>query len=453
MKTCNITSFSASVPEAAALKYAGKQHRYRAESIVLTENAFAYNRGAHMGVSQSIADGYMGRCEMVWTTAGTNRVCGRCMELKDTVVGYTDQSGVTIPPLHPRCRCAIMYREVGTPRVMQPKPSLGVQSPPSSSSNSTPPEVPNTQPTSGRDFKTGVESLRKTLQTQRTHGATVAEMEATIKAAGRLVVKEIKAINVYDLPLEDKIFIEDLRDTYNDFAEWLVAVYGKKPPQEYKELHKIYNLIGFELAEFEIEYMNQQFEIFKNRAEQLKSILLKVRPMGATPEQLKMQFDKPSLVRSTLEQALNCFPSDWVSESVKHGFLTPQKTPKDTRGFYTGQKILIEGKYYFDSAVHEFGHRMEAVVKGLLEAEAEFYSRRTAGEKLEKLRDLTGSNDYEESEVTRKDKFLDVYVGKDYNGYYYELVSMGVQWAYTNPLLLLQDMDMAEWIFGLLTIF
>ena len=64
----------------------------------------------------------MGRCEMVWTTAGTNRVCGRCMELKDTVVGYTDQSGVTIPPLHPRCRCAIMYREVGMPRVMQAKP-------------------------------------------------------------------------------------------------------------------------------------------------------------------------------------------------------------------------------------------------------------------------------------------------------------------------------------------
>ena len=29
------------------------------------------------------------------------------------MVGYTDESGVTIPPLHPRCRCAIMYREVG----------------------------------------------------------------------------------------------------------------------------------------------------------------------------------------------------------------------------------------------------------------------------------------------------------------------------------------------------
>ena len=126
--------------EAAALKYAGKQHRYRAESIVLTENAFAYNRGAHMGVSQSIADGYMGRCEMVWTTAGTNRVCGRCMELKDTVVGYTDQSGVTIPPLHPRCRCAIMYREVREKKPTRPR-GLAAGNIDSTTTEGTPPRI------------------------------------------------------------------------------------------------------------------------------------------------------------------------------------------------------------------------------------------------------------------------------------------------------------------------
>ena len=32
-------------------------------------------------------------------------------------MGYTDESGVTIPPLHPRCRCAIIYDEVAAPRV------------------------------------------------------------------------------------------------------------------------------------------------------------------------------------------------------------------------------------------------------------------------------------------------------------------------------------------------
>lgn len=95
----------------AAVRYASKQHRYRAETIVNTELAFAYNQGAHEGVSRSIAGGYMNHCEMVWTTAGTNRVCSRCLELKDTVVGRTNESGVTLPPLHPRCRCAIMYRE------------------------------------------------------------------------------------------------------------------------------------------------------------------------------------------------------------------------------------------------------------------------------------------------------------------------------------------------------
>ena len=54
----------------------------------------------------------MNHCEMVWTTAGTNRVCGRCLSLKDTVVGHTNEQGVQLPPIHPRCRCTISYREL-----------------------------------------------------------------------------------------------------------------------------------------------------------------------------------------------------------------------------------------------------------------------------------------------------------------------------------------------------
>ena len=87
--------------------------QHRAETITNTELAFAYNQGAHAGVMRAISQNLMGRCAMVWTTAGTNRVCSRCLALKDTVVGYTNESGVTLPPLHPRCRCAISYREVG----------------------------------------------------------------------------------------------------------------------------------------------------------------------------------------------------------------------------------------------------------------------------------------------------------------------------------------------------
>lgn len=108
--------------QAAALKYASKQHRQRAEMIAHTELAFAYNRGAHESVRQAMSNGLMGRCEKVWTTAGTNRVCGRCMDFSGTVVGFEDKffnSSVTdgqTPPLHPRCRCVIVYREIDAPR-------------------------------------------------------------------------------------------------------------------------------------------------------------------------------------------------------------------------------------------------------------------------------------------------------------------------------------------------
>ena len=98
--------------EKAALRYSKRLHKQRAETIVHTELAFAYNQGADMGVRRAIRRGLMTECEMVWRTAGTNRVCGRCMALKDTVVGRTDEAGVQIPPLHPRCRCTIEYREL-----------------------------------------------------------------------------------------------------------------------------------------------------------------------------------------------------------------------------------------------------------------------------------------------------------------------------------------------------
>lgn len=43
-------------------------------------------------------------------------------------------------------------------------------------------------------------------------------------------------------------------------------------------------------------------------------------------------------------------------------------------------------------------------------------------------------------------------MGKDYGGHAYELVSMGFEMAYTNSAELLTDMDMAEWIFGMLVL-
>ena len=120
---------NANLADKAATRYASKQHRFRAETITNTELAFAYNRGADVGIKRAISLGLMNRCEMIWSTAGTNRVCPRCMALKDKVIGYTDEE-TQIPPLHPRCRCVIRYREVTTDALAAPYPTgRGYRSP------------------------------------------------------------------------------------------------------------------------------------------------------------------------------------------------------------------------------------------------------------------------------------------------------------------------------------
>ena len=118
------------------------------------------------------------------------------------------------------------------------------------------------------------------------------------------------------------------------------------------------------------------------------------------------------------------------------------------RGYYdhAGSEIAIsgEGDRALSTAIHEVAHRFERT-QNLRKAETEFYERRTKGCKLEWL----GSG-YRRDEKTRKDDFIDAYMGKDYSGNAFELCSMGFQYAFTDPLKLAKDADMEHWILGLL---
>lgn len=110
----------------AALKYAAKQHRYRAQMIAETELAAAYTAGNRIFVRQSIAKGYMGRGVWVWDTASDEAVCPSCGALNgaetdmDTWRYSVGGQIVTFklgegPPAHPRCRCAEHFEEKEPP--------------------------------------------------------------------------------------------------------------------------------------------------------------------------------------------------------------------------------------------------------------------------------------------------------------------------------------------------
>ena len=123
------TLISNGMSEAKALdksiRYAARQHRYRGYNIARTELAFAYNQGSYEGTKQAQAAGYIGEVAKVWCTADDERVCSICGGLEGKEVAMDDDFDFKtklqgrnatirkVPPAHPSCRCAVMYKEIG----------------------------------------------------------------------------------------------------------------------------------------------------------------------------------------------------------------------------------------------------------------------------------------------------------------------------------------------------
>lgn len=191
---------------------------------------------------------------------------------------------------------------------------------------------------------------------------------------------------------------------------------------------------------------------FTPNADVVRSKLAEVRPVGASnaDDLLKVHLNNTkSAIKDSVVKAYDYYPTDWVDTSVKHSNLTLKKVD---RGHYNDIKLelYISGatpNQQFRTALHELGHRFEHVVDGITDVERVFYARRTKGDTLQWL-----GKGYKKNEMSRFDEFLNKYMGKEYPDDFYELVSMGFELGYTDPLVLLKDEDMAQLIYGILTL-
>lgn len=115
-----------------SVRYAARQHRYRGYNIARTELAFAYNQGSYLGTKQAQEKGYMGDVVKIWSTADDERVCKICGALEGKTIGIDEEFNFNtriatpadptiklVPPAHPSCRCAVMYKEI-TPPIIKP---------------------------------------------------------------------------------------------------------------------------------------------------------------------------------------------------------------------------------------------------------------------------------------------------------------------------------------------
>lgn len=190
----------------------------------------------------------------------------------------------------------------------------------------------------------------------------------------------------------------------------------------------------------------------KASADWTRDKLAEIREMGSSGFDIRRHLNNSkSSVVPDIEYAYSHYPKDWVEASVNRGYLNPRKV---SRGHYNDwlKELYISGTgdSAIETAFHELGHRFERAVPAIRDSEEAFYTRRTDGCPLERLKDIYKGCGYDPSEVTRKDSFIHAYMGKDYGGSAYELVSMGFEDAFMNPANLANDPDMQSWIYGLL---
>lgn len=101
----------------ASMKYADRQLRERAYTIAHTERAMAYEYGRFQHTKALIAEGLLPMQKKVWSAARNENTCSRCMFLHGQAVfmeeDFTEADGskIFLPPLHPRCRCCVIYEE------------------------------------------------------------------------------------------------------------------------------------------------------------------------------------------------------------------------------------------------------------------------------------------------------------------------------------------------------
>ena len=223
------------------------------------------------------------------------------------------------------------------------------------------------------------------------------------------------------------------------YSEYISAM------QDYMNANSEYSKIAAGLRKFDT--ISQE-----DAQKWMKDTLSQIRDVGIGENDVLGHLTGKSPMRKYIKDAYDGYPTDWVKASCDMG---PLGVRKVNRGYYNGVEICLSGNFDSDlisTAYHELGHRFEDSIignsaEGIKGIEKEFFKKRTEGQTATWL-----GTGYAKSEKAIKDDFIDQYMGKAYSDGSFELVSMGFQYAYNDPVRLAQDKDYRDWIYGILAL-
>jgi SPP1 gp7 family putative phage head morphogenesis protein len=128
----------------------------------------------------------------------------------------------------------------------------------------------------------------------------------------------------------------------------------------------------------------------------------------------------------------------------------PLTSTRQKRSFYQpsdGSLNMTAGLTRTATYIHEIGHLVEGRAPSLISESLAFRERRTANEPLVRIADLLPNHGYKLNERTKADQFIHPYIGKDYGTTASEVMSMGLEFMYENPIdFAVRDPDMFAFI-------
>ena len=187
---------------------------------------------------------------------------------------------------------------------------------------------------------------------------------------------------------------------------------------------KLLNLVS--TAKTEDDTVKIGAEIIRRATENNTDYITQLKHFKAfgTTAPLVMQKGSSKYAKDEIQKALLFYPENAGNDIVK--FFANVKAKKTQRGYFSYSRKEISISSRKTVAVHELAHTLEHLHPWIVQAESDFYSRRTSGEALKSLKSVTGLT-YSSTEMTRTDKFIHPYIGKDYGGSAWEIFSMGVE--------------------------
>lgn len=205
-----------------------------------------------------------------------------------------------------------------------------------------------------------------------------------------------------------------------------------------------------QITELKRELVQLKEENVRTNAKIIKEELSKFREMGISEGiDFKDHLTKPNSKSSKLvAESYDFYPSDWIKKSIDYSMIDVGSAK---RAYYNPAlaEMRLAGDTSLKTAIHEMAHRMESVNKVIVDRERAYFNKRTEGEKSVKLKDIVSGSKYGSDEITKVDHFLNPYMGKEYPNHY-ELLSMGVEMLYSEPLELMKDPDMYDWVIEML---